>query len=472
MAGMGGYDRPSVGDLSLREARLTPTASATLPLVFALFVSVGLSARCEAGQGAASLARAARVVELRLNDEINPVTAEYIDDGIDQANREGAALILITVDTPGGLDTAMRDIIRHILDSRTPVAVYVTPTGSRAASAGFFVLLSADIAAMAPGTHTGAASPLIAVGGYPITVDETLKNKILNDATAYLRSYANQRGRNVALAETAITEAKAFTEQESLDGRLIDLVADSSDTLLATLDGRTIARFDGRTSRLDLTSPKIVPLGMSARQRLLARIVQPDAFFILLVIGVLGLYIEFTQPGLVAPGVVGGIALLLALFAMHLLPISAAGLLLLVLAFALFILDVKYAGHGVLGAGGVVAMLLGALLLVRSPLTGAGVSLGAALGATLPFALITTLLMRLVMRSRTWLPQTGVEALVDHVGDVTEAIDGGADSQPGRGMVLVRGELWRAASTAAIPIGTHVRVVRVDGLTLYVEPAK
>jgi membrane-bound serine protease (ClpP class) len=286
-----------------------------------------------------------------------------------------------------------------------------------------------------------------------------------------LRSYASRRGRNVGLAETAITEAKAFTEQEALDGDLIDLVADSRDALVAMLDGRTIARFDGRTSRLDLRNPEMVSLEMSARQRFLARIVQPDAFFILLMVGVIGLYVEFTNPGLVAPGVVGGIALVLALFAMQMLPINAAGLLLLVLACALFVLEVTYAGHGILGAGGVIAMLLGALMLVRSPLTGAGVSLGAALGATLPFALITTLLMRLVVRSRTWLPQTGVEALIDDVGNVTEAIDGGADSRVPRGIVLVRGELWRAASTAAIPKGTPIRVVRVDGLTLWVEPA-
>jgi membrane-bound serine protease (ClpP class) len=445
---------------------------ATLPLVLALFVAVGLPARGDAGQASAVPTRAARIVELHLNDEINPVTAEYVDDGIDRANREHAALILITMDTPGGLDTSMRDIIQHVLDSSAPVAVYVTPTGSRAASAGFFILLSADIAAMAPGTHTGAASPLVAIGGYPIAVGGTLENKILNDATAYLRSYASRRGRNVVLAETAITGAKAFTEREALDGTLIDLIADSRDALVARLDGRTIARFDGRTSRLDLANPEIVGFEMSARQRFLARIVQPDALFILLVVGVIGLYVEFTHPGLVAPGVVGGIALLLALFAMQMLPINAAGLLLLVLAFALFVLDVKYAGHGILGAGGVVAMLLGALMLVRSPLTGAGVSLGAALGATLPFALITTVLMRLVVRSRNRLPQTGVEALVDDVGDVTEAIDGGANRQPGTGMVLVRGELWRAASTAAIPKGTPIRVVRVDGLTLYVEPAE
>src|SRR5262249_29711289 len=194
-----------------------------------------------------------RVVELHIDDEIEPVTAEYIDAGIDQANGARAALILITIDTPGGLDTSMREIIQHIVGSETPVAVYVTPSGSRAASAGFFILLSADVAAMAPGTHTGAASPIAAIGGVPWTRVETMNRKLLNDATAYLRSYAARRGRNVTLAETAITEAKAFTEREAIDSKLCDLVATSREDLLAQLDGRMIARFDGRTGRLALT---------------------------------------------------------------------------------------------------------------------------------------------------------------------------------------------------------------------------
>ena len=435
-------------------------------------MALALAGSAAASAGASQAlpaAGASRVVELRINDEIEPVMAEYIEAGIDQAGRVGAALILITMDTPGGLDTSMRAIIQHIVESNVPVAVYVTPSGSRAASAGFFILLSADIAAMAPATHTGAASPIAAIGGYPVTLDETMKNKIVNDATAYLRSYAARRGRNVALAETAITEAKAFTEKEALDGRLCDLVVSSREDLLARLDGRMISRFDGRTSRLVLTNPEIVDVEMSGRERFLARIVQPDMFFILLLVGLIGVYTEFTHPGLIAPGVIGAIALLLALFAMHLLPINLTGLLLIVLALALFILEAKYTSHGVLGAGGVVAMLLGALMLGRSPLTGAGVTLGVAFGATVPFAAITIILMRLVLRSRAWQPQTGVEELVRETGSVTTSIDGGRDASK-RGMVRVHGELWQATSAGAIPEGTAVRVLRVDGLTLYVEP--
>ena len=449
--------------------RMIMSRLAVLGLILAGFVlSFPPSGLSEPSQPP-SQAGSARVVELNIDGEIEPVMAEYIDDGIDRANRERTSLILIAMNTPGGLDMSMREIIQHIIGSTVPVAVFVTPTGSRAASAGFFVLLSADIAVMAPGTHTGAASPILAIGGYPISVDNTLKNKILNDATAYLRSYAAKRGRNVTLAETAITEAKAFTEKEALDGKLVDLITTSREELLVKLDGRAIARFDGRSSRLELPHPEIVRIDMSARQRFLARIVQPDVFFVLLVVGVLGLYTEFTHPGLVAPGVIGGIALLLALFAVNIVPINVAGLLLILLAFALFVLEAKYSSHGILGVGGVAAMLLGALMLVRSPLTGAGVSPGVAAGATLPFAAITILLMRLVLRSRSWSPQTGAEELLREVGDVTEAIDGtGADAR--HGMVFVHGELWRAASTGAIPKGTRVRVVRVDGLTLHVEP--
>ena len=411
-------------------------------------------------------ATAARVVELHVGGQIDPIVAENLGEGIAQANRDGAALILITMDTPGGLDTAMRDIIQNIIDANVPVAVYVTPAGARAASAGFFILLSADVAVMAPGTHTGAASPLVAIGGYPITIDETLKNKILNDATAYIRSYAGKRGRNVELAETAVTEAKAFTEREALDGKLIDVIANSREELIATLDGRPLARFNGRTTSLALARPEFVRVEMSTRQRFLTRIVEPDVFFILFLAGVLGLYIEFTHPGMIAPGVIGSIALVLALFAMHLLPINVTGVVLIVLALGLFVLEAKYTSHGVLGAGGAIAMLLGALMLVRSPLTGAGVSIGVALGATLPFALITIVLMRLVLRSRTWKPLTGIENWMGEIASVTEAIE----SATSYGMVFVHGELWRAASKTAIPKGARVRIVGVSGLTLTVEP--
>ena len=410
----------------------------------------------------------AQVLELRIGDEIEPVMAEYIDGGIEEANRIHAHLILITMDTPGGLSTSMEDIIHHILDSPVPVAIFISPVGSRGASAGFFILLSADVAAMAPGTHTGAASPLLAIGGVPLQVDETLKKKILNDATAFLRSYSAKRGRNVELAESAVVDGKAWTETEALDGKLIDLIANSPEDLLSKLDGRTVKRFDGSTVQLALRNPERVAFSMSFRQRFLSRIVQPDAFFILLIVGVLGLYTEFTHPGMVAPGVVGGIALVLALFAMQILPVAPAGIVLILLALGLFILEAKYTSHGVLAIGGIVAMLLGALMLVRSPLTHAGVSLGVAFGVTLPFALLTILLMRLVLRSRSWKPSTGVEQLVGSPGEVAEPLVRHLDSELFQGMVRLHGELWRAVAPEEIPAGAQVRVTRIEGLTLHV----
>jgi membrane-bound serine protease (ClpP class) len=419
---------------------------------------------------AASLAEShsANVVQLRIDGEIEPVLAEYIVNGIHEAARQHASLILITINTPGGLDTSMRSIIQAILQSPVPVVNYVYPTGSRAASAGFFILLSADVAAMSPGTDTGAASPITEIGGKTVEVDETLRKKILNEATAYLRSYVSKRGRNADLAATAVTDAKAFTEKEALDGKLIDLEANSVDDLLAKLNGRPITRFDGSTTQLALTSPTIQPIEMTPREKFLARIVEPDVFFILLIVGVLGLYTEFTHPGMFAPGVIGGIALLLALYAMLSLPVSLVGILLIALALAFFVLEAKYPTHGVLGVGGVIAMVLGALMLVRSPWTGMGVSLSAALGVAIPFAVIVIVLARFVLRSRAWKQATGKEEMLGEEGEVVEPIG----AAPATGLVRVHGELWRAASQSgeSIPKGARARVKRVDGLTVQVEP--
>ncbi len=452
--------------------------AATGPAVVAGWVAVWLltagmmnAVAQQADTPAAPPAPRARVIELRIGGQVDPILAEYLNEGIERAGREQASLVLITMDTPGGLGNSMQDIIQGILTSPVPVVVYVAPSGARGASAGFFILLAADVAAMAPGTHAGAASPLAAIGGIPLDVNETIRNKLLNDATAFLRSYAEKRGRNVSLAETAVTEGKAFTDTEALDGNLIDVIAGSPEDLLEQLDGRTVARFDGETIRLDLDSPERIAVEMSARQRFLSRLVQPDAFFILLIVGVLGLYTEFTHPGLIVPGVIGGIAIVLALFAMHLLPVNFAGLLLIVLALALFILEAMYTSHGVLAIGGVAAMLLGALMLIRSPLTGAGVSLGTALGVTVPAAILTILLMRLVLRARSWKQSTGPEELVDAVAEVTEALETSAGEGLFMGMVRLHGELWRALAGQKIPAGARVQVVRVAGLTVHVAPA-
>lgn len=433
----------------------------------ALVVLGAVAMRASAPAGVAS---PSIVVQLRIDSEIEPVLAEYIVNKIEEANRERASLILITLSTPGGLDTSMREIIQSILRSKVPVVTYVYPTGSRAASAGFFILLSADIAAMSPGTDTGAASPIVAIGGQTIQIDETLRKKIMNEATAYLRSYVAKRGRNVDLATTAVTDAKAFTEKEALDGKLIDLIAPAPEDLVAKLNGRTIARFDGSSTQLALANPVLVVKEMTPREKFLSRIVQPDVFFILFIVGVLGLYTEFTHPGLFAPGVIGGIALVLALFAMHMLPVSLTGLLLIILAIALFVLEAKYPTHGILGVGGVIAMILGALMLIRSPITGGGVNGWIALSVAIPFAVIIIFLARLVMHSRKWKVSTGKEELVGEEGEVMQSV--GSDG--GTGMVFIHGELWRAAAPAGATIqkGARVRVRSVEGLILHVEPVK
>jgi membrane-bound serine protease (ClpP class) len=405
------------------------------------------------------------VLELRLNGEVEPILATYTEEGLAEAANRHAALVLVTMDTPGGLSDSTKDIIQHILESPVPVAVFVAPAGARGASAGFFILLSADIAAMAPGTRSGAATPIFLPGGFSMPIDEVLRKKINNDAMAFLRSFTEKRGRNPKLAETAVTDARAFTEKEALDGHLIDLVAENRDDLLRRLNGREITRFNGKTEKLSLDNYTRAEFKLSARQAFLARIVEPDAFFLLLIIGVLGLYTEFTHPGVIAPGVVGGICMVLALYAMHLLPVNFAGLLLIFLALALFILEAKFTSHGVLLIGGIVSMLLGAVLLIRSPLTPGGVSLGVALAATIPFAFITVFLMRLVLKSRGWKTSTGREELLGESGVVTTAVPAG-----GEGMIRIHGELWRAGSTESVPAGATVHVLRIAGLRLEVAP--
>jgi membrane-bound serine protease (ClpP class) len=408
------------------------------------------------------------VLELKLDREVAPILANYIVKGLADADHRKASLVVITMDTPGGLSDSMTEIVHAILDSPVPVVVYISPAGARGASAGFFILLSADVAAMAPGTRTGASTPIIMPGGsFSIPVDEVLRKKLNNDATAFLRSFTEKRGRNPEVAQTAVTEARAFSEQEALQNHLIDIVANNDSDLLQKLNGREISRFDGKHVKLALDNYRLESFSLSGREEFLAWIVEPNVFFILLMVAVLGLYTEFTHPGAVAPGVFGGIAALLALYAAHLLPVNIVGVLLIVFAMAMFILEAKLSSHGVLLLGGVIGMLLGAVLLVRSPLTPGGVSIGVALAVTLPFAFIAVFLMRLVLKSRKWKSTTGKEELLGEQGVVTSPVPAG-----GEGMIRVHGELWRAVANSQVPEGTLVRVTRINGLTLVIEPVK
>jgi len=403
------------------------------------------------------------VVEVTLDDMVQPISSEYIRRGIARANETGAAAVLLEIDTPGGLESSMREIIQAIIGSRVPVIVYVAPAGARAASAGFYILLSADVAVMAPGTHAGAAHPVI-LGAY--NLGKTMEEKLENDSAAYIRSLADRRGRNPKLAEEGVRASRSFTEREALDGRLIDAVLNTQQDIFSTFDGKTVHRFDGSTATLRLAGARVEPYVMTGRERFLFWLVDPNIAFILGVLGLACLYLEFTHPGMVLPGVVGAIAIILALFAFHLLPINYAGVLLIVLALALFALEAKLGAHGVLAAGGIVSMLIGSLILVNSPLPGGRIRLATALSVTLPLAVITVILLRLAIAARLRKAITGQEGLIDSRGVAeTDLVPGGTG-----GKVRVHGEIWNARADQSIPRGAEVQVREVDGLTLRVEP--
>ncbi|MCL4524458.1 MAG: nodulation protein NfeD [Acidobacteria bacterium] len=436
-----------------------------------LVAGTAMAAARQAPPAAPAAPDAARVLEVRLDDAIYPTQADFIHDAFAEAGAHEPRLVLITMNTPGGLDSSMRAIIQQIITSPVPTVVYVSPAGTRAASAGYYILLSADIAAMAPGTNTGAASPIFVIGGQPVQIDETLRKKVMNDAAAYLRSITDKRGRNPKLAELAVTEAKAFTEREALEGKLIDLIAPSTEDLLAQLNGREIRRFDGTTVKLALPNPVRTNFEMTGRQKFLGRIARPDVMFILVVLAVLGIYFEFSNPGLIVPGVVGGVSLILALIAMQILPINAVGVLLILTALVLFVLEAKITSHGLLGMAGALAMFFGAMLLIKPGITGAGVSPMVAGIVTLPFALITVLLMRQVFKSFSWKPSTGMEQMVGASGEVTTAGETPQADGSYHGQASVQGELWRVVAAQALPKGARIRVMKVDGLTLHVELA-
>ena len=317
---------------------------------------------------AAPLSAAAAIVRIKVDAPIHPVTSEYVVQSLEMADRDGADLVVLTLDTPGGLDTSMREIMGAIVNAKTPVAVFVGPSGSRAASAGFFIALAADVFAMAPGTSTGAAHPV----GVSLTgqaMDKTMEEKVVNDAAAYIRTVAEKRGRNVRMAEDAVRKSLSYTEREALEGGLIDLIVGTEEELVARLDGRVLKRFDGSAGTLALAGKPLVDRPMTFRQRFLLTIANPNLAYILLMIGLLGLYFEFSHPGAILPGVLGGISLLLAVFAFQILPINYVGLGLILLAVILFVLEVKVQSFGMLAVGGIAAMIIGSLMLIKAPIT-------------------------------------------------------------------------------------------------------
>jgi membrane-bound serine protease (ClpP class) len=410
---------------------------------------------------ACSSLASADVLKIVVHDTSHPITDEFIGRAIDEAARNHDAALLIELRTPGGLLDSTRSIVEKILASPVPVIIYVAPSGGRAASAGFFILESADVAAMAPGTNTGAAHPVV-FGGKEM--DSILKDKMENDAAAFLRSFVSKRGRNVEVAESAVRQSKSFTEQEALTQNLIDYVASSDQNLFQQMEGRTITRFNGSTVTLHLVGKPVRTFEMSLKQRILAGLMDPNMAFIILVIGVLGLYVEFNHPGAVLPGVVGMICILLAIFALNILPTRYAALALILAAFVLFALEAKFQSHGVLGAGGVASMVMGGLLLVDGPIPEMRVHLITALAVSLPFGVITVFLMTLAFKAYQQKAVTGEEGLVGEIGVARTSL------QP-QGKVFVHGELWDAVSHSPVTAGDRVRVRSVNGLVLTVEPA-
>lgn len=360
-----------------------------------LFTTLGLVAAVAAGVAADRTP----VVETALVDGIiHPVTSEFMRESIAKADADGAALIVFTLQTPGGLLDSTRDINSAIISAKTPVAVWVGPSGNRAASAGFLITMAADIAAMAPGTHIGAAHP---VAGDGEKMDDVMAKKMASDTAAYARTLATQRGRNVPLVEQAVTESRSFTEQEAAAASppLIDVVASDIPDLLKKLDGRTIKRFNGTPVTLHLANADVRKLDMSWPQRVLSAIAHPQIAYLLLTLGTLGLTIEMWSPGAIVPGVAGGICLLLAFFALQVLPVSYAGILLILLGFVLLILEVKVTTHGGLAVGGIASLLMGSLLLIDSPLPEMQIGLRVILPVVLSLSAILLLLVTLGLRA-------------------------------------------------------------------------
>ena len=403
----------------------------------------------------------AEVLKIVVNDTIHPITDEYIGRAIAHAERSHDEALLIELNTPGGLLTSTRNIIEKILASKVPVIVYVAPSGSRAASAGFFILESADVAAMAPGTNTGAAHPVTITGG---KMDDVMKQKIENDSAAFMRSFVSKRGRNVELAESAVRQSKSWTDEEALSNHLIDYVAPNEQELFKEMQGKPVKRFDGQTVALNLVGQPVRDYNMTLRQHILAYIMDPNVAFILLAIGALALYVEFNHPGAVIPGVVGLIFIVLAIFALDLLPVRFAAVGLIFVAFVLFALEAKFGTHGILAIGGIAALTLGGLLLVDAPIPEMRVRLWTALAVSIPLGAITVFLMSIALKARANKVTTGEQGLVGETGMAQTNL-------APYGKVFVHGELWDAVASSNISTGQLVVIRKVDGLQLLVDPA-
>jgi membrane-bound serine protease (ClpP class) len=408
-------------------------------------------------------ARAPIVETATVDAIIHPVTSEFMRSAIARADADGAALLVFILHTPGGLLDSTRDINTAIIAAKTPVAVFVGPAGYRAASAGFLITMAADIAAMAPGTHIGAAHP---VNGNGEKVDEVMAKKMASDTAAYARTLATQRGRNVPLVEQAVTESRSFTEQEAIGAKppLIDVIATDVPDLVRKLQGRTVRRFNGTSVTLDLANPEFRDIQMSRAQRVLSAIAHPQIAYLLLTLGTLGLTIELWNPGAVVPGVAGGIALLLAFFALQVLPVSYAGVLLILLGFLLLVLEVKVTSHGALAVGGIASLFFGSIMLIDSPLPEMQIGLRLIVPVTAALAGIILFLVRLGIQAQRVPSITGESGMLNSTAEALTSIEPG-----GVGRVAAHGEIWTATASEPISVGDRVVVTDVKGLLLTVR---
>ena len=393
------------------------------------------------------------IIKITVDAPIHPITSEYIQKSLEKADRENASLIIISLNTPGGLDTSMREIIEKILSTETPVVAFVSPSGARAASAGFFIGVACDLFVMAPGTNTGAAHPV----GVSITgqqMDETMADKVTHDAASYIKSIAEKRGRNIKMAEDAVRESLSYTEKEAYEGGLIDLIAKDEQEIIDFFHNKTIQKFDGEERVLDLQDEEVVDLPMTARQKFLLTISNPNLAYILLMLGLLGLYFEFSNPGAILPGVLGGLCLLVAIFSFQILPINYVGLILILLSIGLFILEIKVQSYGILSVGGILAMVIGSIMLIDAPIPELRPSLKfiipVAIGLSLIFLFLIILAVRVHMRKAV----TGKEGLIGKIGVARTELNP-------EGKVFVHGEIWDAEAQQDIPEGTKVKVIEV-----------
>lgn len=393
------------------------------------------------------------IIKITVHAPIHPITSEYILKSLEKADRENASLIIISLNTPGGLDTSMREIIEKILSTKTPVVAFVSPSGARAASAGFFIGVACDLFVMAPGTNTGAAHPVgISITGQQM--DETMADKVTHDAASYIKSISEKRGRNAKMAEAAVRESLSYTEKEALEGGLIDLIAKDEQEIIDFFHNKTIQKFDGEEIILDLQDEEVVDLPMTARQKFLLTISNPNLAYILLMLGLLGLYFEFSNPGAILPGVLGGLCLLVAIFSFQILPINYVGLILILLSIGLFILELKIQSYGILSVGGVLAMVIGSIMLIDAPIPELRPSLMFIIPVAIGLSLIFLFLIILAVRVHMQKALTGKEGLVGKIGVAR------TDLNPD-GKVFVHGEIWNAEAQQDIPKGSKVKVSEV-----------